>query len=143
MALVIALLVASAGPGGARPNQSDDTLPTPTIVEPAPAPTTTTSTTAPELERASSESAPSDGSELWLIVAGLVVVAVLLTVFTVIYWRRTRPVARQRAWETSAEPTGAHQVAEGSTAPSAAPPDRAPPATGRAERPLHATRRVP
>lgn len=47
----------------------------------------------------------ADSTQLWLIVGGLVAVAVLLTTFTVIYWRRTRPgPAQPPVWRRDASP---------------------------------------
>lgn len=101
LALVLALLlglavtVAGPAPAGARPDAVAQTSPT----EPPPStendllngsttvpPSTTTTTIAAD----DGSSGSSDGT-LWLIVAGLVLVAILLAVFTGFYWHRTRP----------------------------------------------------
>ncbi|CAN5627788.1 hypothetical protein BH20ACT2_BH20ACT2_00220 [soil metagenome] len=72
--------------------------------------TTTTTTVAAVAGRGAS--GLSDSTKLWLIVGALVGVAVLLTVFTVLYWRRTRPKARRRAWDTDGdgEPTAVQPI---------------------------------
>ena len=53
------------------------------------APSTTTTTEAPEV---ASGDGLDEETQIWLIVAGLVVVALLIGAWTVRYWRRTRPV---------------------------------------------------
>lgn len=50
--------------------------------------TTTTSTTIAEV---AADGGIDEETQIWLVVAGLVVVALLIGVWTVRYWRRTRP----------------------------------------------------
>ena len=52
---------------------------------------TTTSTTAPPEQASSTTSGISEETMIWLIVAGLVAIALLIGLWTVRYWRQTRP----------------------------------------------------
>ncbi len=62
------------------------------LVGPPPSSTTTTTVVRQDLSTtAVTHKGGSSDPKVWLVVAGLVLVAVLLGVVTVLYWRRTAP----------------------------------------------------
>ena len=101
--LVLALTLLLAGPVAAQevPTTTSGVLvqgdPTATTQPAAPAGTggagtTTTSTTEAPEEDGGLLGLDLDANEkVWIIVGGLVLVAILLSVLTVVYWRHTRP----------------------------------------------------
>ncbi len=118
-ALLLALLavLALGGPVGAAPTQDPSfgtTVPGDTTgtdltattepVTPSTAAGDAGTTTTPEDDDAtttSSSRVADENRRLWLVVGGLVVIALALTVLTIRYWRQTRPV---RASEHLPEP---------------------------------------
>ena len=107
-ALVACLLVVGPGPdAGAQEGSTEPSVPE--LIVPG-APTVTTaptgagaapsSTTAPAPADSGSEVQPSradDGlaasTKVWIIIAGLVAVALLVLLLTIFYWKRTKPSA--------------------------------------------------
>lgn len=90
LALLLVVLLAlgslSTGPAAARPRQ-----------DPAETTTTAASTTTAtdgeaEAEGAGSRRVADENRKIWLVVGGLVLVALALSLLTFRYWRHTRPV---------------------------------------------------
>ena len=79
------MLEVSAGASSPAPSSSSSS----SSITPSPSSSTTTSTTLVEV--AADEGTLDEQTQIWLIVAGLVVVAGLIGVWTWRYWVRTRP----------------------------------------------------
>lgn len=102
--LSLGLTAGSGGPGSAlaaAPGQEDSTTTRPEILVPGPTVASTTTVAAPTTTTEASSSlgrwardmlADETGRTVAIAIAGLLVVAVLLAILTVRYWRRTRPV---------------------------------------------------
>lgn len=108
VALLVVVLLSGTAPASARPLQ-DGTTETSVDGAPTSDPQTTATTAAPgadldpvigedvttpadgEGETASSRRVADENRKIWVVVAGLVAVAVLLSLLTIRYWHQTRP----------------------------------------------------
>lgn len=133
--VVVGTLLAAPTSAVARPAQDPDTSTTAgfpvettttvVVTTTAPAPTTASTTTASE----PSTSSPSrtrvadENRKIWLVVAGLVAVAIALTLLTIRYWRHTRPVPQAIGAPALGDVPPAPALFGGRTGESTASPD--------------------
>jgi hypothetical protein len=98
-ALACGILVGSLGAAAAsaRPAQDPGVTTTSlpgatTSTTAATSPSTTTTTAASDTTDADADNVADEDRKIWLVVAGLVTVALALTALTIRYWLRTKPV---------------------------------------------------
>jgi hypothetical protein len=137
----LTLLLVTAGDAGAQDGTTEPSVPE-LIVPGAPSVTsgpaeTPSSTTAVPAEATSSrDDGLAASTKVWIIIGGLVGVAFLVLILTILYWRRTKPSAVAARRAAKAEAATAGEASEGGppapvgadTAPVPAS-DGAPPAT--------------
>lgn len=94
VALVTALVALGSlsAPASARPRQDPTTTTVADDAASTSAPATDLDAEAEQEESAGSRRVADENRRIWLVVAGLVVVALALSLLTFRYWRRTRPV---------------------------------------------------
>jgi hypothetical protein len=95
---VLAAPAVGAGPAGARPAQDPtattlpgETVPGATVPGQTTLPGATATSSTPATETVTSSRVADENRKIWLVVGGLVVVALLLTALTFRYWRQTKP----------------------------------------------------